>query len=250
MRGSSSVYFNNFSSSGEQDLLHDLIIESISIYGQDMIYMPRQLTNYDKLLGEDDQLKYTKTFQIVTYIDSIDGFSGDGNFASKFGLEIRDQINLIIAQRTFSEEIGSQTGQIRPNEGDIIFFPLNKKCFIIRFVDKFSMFYQLGTLPTWKLTLELFEYSNEIFDTGYPEIDILQEKFSSNIIDWAILDENSDYLTDESENILVVEKYNIESINLFADNNVLQLGTSNFPDGSDDFIDFTEKDPFSEGIGI
>lgn len=248
MRGSANFYFNNFASSGEQDLLHDLIIESISMYGQDMIYLPREVVNYDKLLGEDDQSKYTKAYQIVTYIDSIDGFSGDGNFASKFGLEIRDQINLIIAQRIFSEEVGSQTGQTRPNEGDLLFFPLNKKCFIIRFVDKFSMFYQLGTLPTWKLTLELFEYSNEIFDTGYADIDIIQEKFSSNIIDWALLDENGDYLTDESENILVVEKYNIETINPFADNNILQSGGINFPEGSDDFIDFTEKDPFSEGF--
>lgn len=247
MRGSSNFYFNNFSSSGEQDLLHDLIIESISIYGQDMFYIPREVVNYDKLLGEDDQSKYTKAYQIVTYIDSIDGFSGDGNFASKFGLEIRDQVNLVIAQRIFSEEVGSQTNQTRPNEGDLMYFPLNGKTFIIRFVDKFSMFYQLGTLPTWKLTLELFEYSNEIFDTGIPAIDNLQEKYSSNIIDWAILDENGDYLVDESDNILVVEKYNVESINLFADNNVLQSGSINFPEGSDDFIDFTERDPFSEG---
>jgi len=247
MRGSSNFYFNNFSSSGEQDLLHDLIIESISIYGQDMLYIPREVVNYDKLLGEDDQSKYTKSYQIVTYIDSIDGFSGDGRFISKFGLEIRDQVNLVIAQRVFAEEVGSQTGQSRPNEGDLMFFPLNRKTFIVRFVDKYSMFYQLGTLPTWKLTLELFEYSNEIFDTGIPDIDILQEKFSSNIIDWALLDENGDYLVDESENILVIEKYNIESINPFADNDVLQNGSINFPEGSDDFIDFTEKDPFSEG---
>lgn len=247
MRGSSSVYFNNFASSGEQNLLHDLIIESISIYGQDMLYIPREIVNYDNLRGEDDQSKYTKAIQIVTYIDSIDGFTGDGNFASKFGLEIRDQINLIIAQRIFTEVVGSETNQVRPNEGDLLFFPLNKKCFIIRYVDKFSMFYQLGTLPTWRLTLELFEYSNEIFDTGVADIDILQQKFSSNIIDWALLDENGDYLEDEDENVLVLEKYNLQSINPFADNDVLQTGSTNFPDGSDDFIDFSEKDPFSEG---
>jgi len=247
MRGSSNFYFNNFASSGEQDLLHDLIIESISIYGQDMLYLPREIVNYDNLLGEDDQSKYTKAIQIVTYIESIDGFSGDGRFISKFGLEIRDQINLVMSQRVFTEIVGSETGQVRPNEGDLLFFPLNKKCFVIRFVDKYSMFYQLGALPTWRITVELFEYSNEIFDTGYPEIDILQDKFSSNIIDWALLDENGDYLTDESENILVVEKYSVQSINPFADNDVLQTGTTNFPDGSDDFIDFSEKDPFSEG---
>ena len=80
MRGSSSVYFNNFASSGEQNLLHDLIIESISIHGQDMMYLPRKITNFDQLYTEDDSSEYTQALQVVMYIESIDGFTGDQRF--------------------------------------------------------------------------------------------------------------------------------------------------------------------------
>lgn len=246
MYGSSNFYFNNFASSGEQNLLHDLIIESISIYGQDVIYIPRRLTNFDQLLTEDDSSVYDRALQVVMYIDSVDGFTGDGNFMSKFGLQIRDQVSFVVSQRVFSDIIGSVTNQIRPNEGDLIYFPLNQKCFKIMFVDKFSMFYPLGTLPTWKFTCELFEYANEVFNTGIAEIDKLQLRYSTDILDYALMDENDNYLVDENSDYLVSEKYNLSIINPAADNDVIQYGGENFPEGSDDFVDFTEKNPFAE----
>jgi hypothetical protein len=246
MRGSSSVYFNNFASSGEQDLLHDLIIESISIYGQDVMYLPRKITNFDQLYTEDDSSEYTQALQVVMYIESVDGFTGDGNFMSKFGLQIRDQVTFVVSQRIFGENIGVVTNQQRPNEGDLIYFPLNNKCFKVMYVDKFSMFYPLGTLPTWKFTCELFEYSNEVFNTGFAEIDKLQKNYSTNIFDHALLDENDDYLTDENGDILVMENYNLSTTNPAADNDAIQYGTDNFGIGSDDFISFEEKNPFAE----
>ena len=246
MYGSSNFYFNNFASSGEQNLLHDLIIESISIYGQDVIYIPRRLTNFDQLLTEDDSSVYDQAIQVVMYIDSVDGFTGDGNFMSKFGLQIRDQVTFVVSQRVFSDIVGITTNQLRPNEGDLIYFPLNQKCFKVMYVDKFSMFYPLGTLPTWKFTCELFEYSNEVFNTGIAEIDKLQLRFSNDVLDYAIMDENSDYLVDENSDYLVVEKFNLSTVNLIADNDAIQYGSENFGVGSDDFIDFTEKNPFAE----
>lgn len=246
MYGSSNFYFNNFASSGEQNLLHDLIIESISIYGQDVIYIPRRLTNFDQLLTEDDSSVYDQAIQVVMYIESVDGFTGDGNFMSKFGLQIRDQVTFVVSQRVFSDIVGITTNQLRPNEGDLIYFPLNQKCFKVMYVDKFSMFYPLGTLPTWKFTCELFEYSNEIFNTGIAEIDKLQLRFSNDVLDYAIMDENGDYLVDENSNYLVVEKFNLSTVNLIADNDAIQYGSENFGVGSDDFIDFTEKNPFAE----
>lgn len=246
MYGSSNFYFNNFASSGEQNLLHDLIIESISIYGQDVIYIPRRLTNFDQLLTEDDSSVYDQAIQIVMYIESVDGFTGDGNFMSKFGLQIRDQVTFVVSQRVFSDIVGITTNQLRPNEGDLIYFPLNQKCFKVMYVDKFSMFYPLGTLPTWKFTCELFEYSNEVFNTGIAEIDKLQLRFSNDVLDYAIMDENGDYLVDENSDYLVVEKFNLSTVNLIADNDAIQYGSENFGVGSDDFIDFTEKNPFAE----
>ena len=212
-----------------------------------MYYIPRKVTNFDKLYTEDDQSVYDQTFLIEMYIKSIDGFTGDGNFLSKFGVEIRDQVTFSVAQRIFNQEIGVFTGQSRPNEGDLIYFPLNKKCFQIRYTNKFEMFYQLGGLQTWEMTCELFEYSNETINTGIAEIDALQTKMSTNILDYALKDENNAPLSDENKNILVTQKYVLENINPTADNSTIQQGSNNFPSGSDTFIDFSEQNPFTEG---
>lgn len=242
----SSVYFNNFQSSGEQGLIEDLIIEAIRIYGQDMYFIPRRIGNYDALYTADDQSVYDQTFLVEFYIKSIDGFTGDGNFMSKFGVEIRDQVVFSIAQRVFNQEVGIYTNQPRPNEGDLIYFPLNKKCFQIKYVNKFEMFYQLGALQTWEMTCELFEYSNEIINTGIAEIDRTQKNFSTNVLDYSLMDESFNYLQDEDANYLVTDAWNIEIIDPSAVNNTIANGSNNFPTGSNDFIDFSQQNPFAE----
>jgi len=235
-----NFFFNNFQSSQEQLLIENLIIESIKIYGEDMYYIPRQLNNYDSVYGADDQSSYIHAYPIELYIKSVNGFSGDGNFMSKFGLEIRDQVVFSIAQRRFNEDIASYNAQLRPNEGDLIYFPLNKKCFQIKFVSKFEMFYQLGALQTWELTCELFEYSNETINTGIPEIDILQKKFSTNQLDWTIKTESGDSIMTEDGNYIVLEGAILNKLLVAADNDEIQKE-------SDMFIDFSSNDPFSEG---
>lgn len=241
-----SVYFQNYNITGEQDLLHNLVMESIRIYGVDMYYIPRELGMYDKLYGEDASSQYNKAIMIEMYVKSVDGFTGDGNFMSKFGLEIRDQAVFSVAQRTFSQEVGIITSQTRPNEGDLIYFPLNDKCFKIMYVKKQEFFYPLGTLPTWEVTVELFEYANEKFNTGIAEIDRLQQNFSTDILAYALTDENGDYLLTEAGEYIVQESYDFSTINPAADNDPIQFGSNNFPFGSNDFVDFSEKNPFSE----
>ena len=236
-----NFFFNNFKQSQEQLLLESLIIEAIKIYGQDMYYIPRVIGNLDKLYTADDQSRYEQAFMVELYIKSVDGFTGDGNFMSKFGLEIRDKVVFSIAQRVFNEEIGVYTTQVRPNEGDIIYFPLNNKCFQIKYVNKFEMFYQLGALQTWELTCELFEYSNEVFNTGIPEIDRIQKIESTNILDYSIRDQNGVSLLDEQDNYIVTEQYNLETILGTGENDEIQRE-------SDTFVDFSVMDPFSEGI--
>lgn len=235
-----NFFFNNFKSSQEQLLLENLIIESIRIYGEDMWYIPRKLGNFDRLYTADDHSEYEQAFMIELYIKSVDGFAGDGNFMSKFGLEIRDQVVFSVAQRVFNQEIGVATNLVRPNEGDLIYFPLNKKCFQIKYTNKFEMFYQLGALQTWEMTCELFEYSNEIINTGIPEIDSLQLNLSTNILDYAIRDEQNMPLKDEANNFLVMERFNQESIVGTGENNVIQTE-------AEGFIDFSHMDPFAEG---
>lgn len=234
-----NFFFNNFQASQEQLLLEDLIIESIKIYGEDMYYIPRKLNNYDEVYGADDQSSYENAYPIEIYIKSIDGFGGDGTFMSKFGIEIRDQIVLSVAQRRFSEDVGEYSTQVRPNEGDLIFFPLNRKCFQIKYVNKQEMFYQLGALQTWEMTCELFEYSGERLNTGIPDIDSLQTKFSTNVYDWSIDTEDNYMLLTEDGDYLIQEKSSIEDLIPIAENDEIQME-------SDQFVDFTAYDPFSE----
>lgn len=237
-----NFFFNNFQASQEQLLLENLIIESIKIYGQDMYYIPRKLNKYDDVYGADDQSSYESAYPMEMYIKSVDGFTGDGEFMSKFGIEIRNQVIFSMAQRVFNEEVGEFTTQVRPNEGDLIFFPLNQKCFQIKYVNKFEMFYQLGALQTWEVTCELFEYSGELLNTGIPEIDILQKKYSTNVLDWGILTQDlpPSYILDEDGDYLILEGSSLNDLVPASDNDEIQKE-------SDLFIDFTSLDPFSDG---
>ena len=235
-----NFFFNNFQSSQEQLLIENLVIESIKIYGHDVYYIPRKLNNYDDVYGADDQSSYEVAYPIEMYIKSFDGFKGDGNFMSKFGLEIRDQVVFSMAQRIFNEEVGQYTTQVRPNEGDLIYFPLNKKCFQIKFTNKFEMFYQLGALQTWEVTCELFEYSGELLNTGIPEIDSLQQKFSTNILDWTINQQDGYEIKTEDGDYLILENASLNDLVMASDNDEIQAE-------SDLFVDFSASDPFSEG---
>ena len=162
-------YINNFESSPEQNLLHDILIESIKFYGTDVYWLPRKSSDtYDQILGEDTLSSFDIAHTVEMYIKSVEGFEGEGEFLSKFGLEIRDQITFTVAIRRF-EQIGS--GHPRPREGDLVYFPLNKKLFEIQFVEHESMFYPTGTLPVYDLRCELFIYNQQPINTGITEID-------------------------------------------------------------------------------
>jgi len=169
-----NTYFRNFDARNEQELLHSLVTESIQIYGHDVNYIPRTLVNTDTILGEDSISEYKDAYSIEMYIKSVDGFEGEGDLVSKFGLEIRDQIVFSVARRAFE---GLDIG-VRPKEGDLIYFPLTEKLFQIMFVEHETPFYQTGALPTFDLTCELFTYSDEKLDTGVEEVDVIEQKQS------------------------------------------------------------------------
>lgn len=228
----------------EQRLLEDLIVESIKIYGEDMYYVPRVLNNKDELYGADDQSSYDEAILVELYIKNVDGFGGDGNFMSKFGLEIRDQVTFTIAKRVFDEEVGAQRDFLRPREGDCIYFPLNNKIFQIKYVDNKPIYYQLGALQVYDLTCELFEYAGESFNTGIPQIDSIQTNLSLDLFDYGIQTEtygltDGFMLATEDGDLIANESFNIETIDPTADNDNIELEALNF-------MDFTERDPFSE----
>lgn len=235
-----NFYFNNFRSSSEQQLIEDLIIESIKIYGNDMFYLPRRYGNLDPVYTEDAASFYDRAYPIELYIKSVDGFQGDGDFLSKFGVQIRDRVTFTMARRIFSDEVGSNEGTTRPFEGDIIYFPLNKKLFKIMFVEHEAIFYQLGSLQTFDVICELFEYSGETFSTGIPEVDVLTKKYEFDFTDSGLLTETGDLLTDEQENLpILFENYSQK-------NDILDDGDM-FQQQANGFLDFTEIDPFAEG---
>ncbi len=169
-----SSYFRTFDAKNDQELLHSLVTESIQVTGYDVNYIPRTLVNEDTILGEDSISEYKDAYSVEMYIKSVDGFEGEGDLVSKFGLEVRDQIIFSMSRRAWE---GLDIG-VRPKEGDLIYFGLTSKLFQILFVEHETPFYQAGALPTFDLTCELFTYSDEAMDTGVNEIDVVEQKQS------------------------------------------------------------------------
>jgi hypothetical protein len=199
--------------------------------------------NKDEIYGEDSISKYNTQYMVEMYVKNVMGFQGEGDFMSKFNLQIRDQMTLTIARRTFFDEIGNVESIDRPQEGDLIYFPLNKKIFIVKFVEHEAIFYQMGSLQTYDLNCELWEYSNEILNTGINDIDKFQKDYSFDMGVYGLLTENGYVLKDEDGYDLIQEQYNFSTQvgDSFEDNEEIQSE-------ADNILDFSERDPFSEGV--
>jgi len=239
-----NFYFNNFENSMEQRLIEDLIIESIKIYGMEIFYMPRTIVNEDLLFSEDTLSTFDDAYPIEMYIKSVDGFEGDGDFLSKFGLEIRDAVTLTVARRRFSEEIedGETTKGIgRPAEGDLIYLPLNGKIFEVKFVEHESIFYQMGSLQVYDLRCELFEYSHEQLNTGIDVIDSIETAYSGDMNFYQLLLEDGGGLKFEDGSFIINDGYRIEDADNQANNEYYTTQTQTL-----NFVDWSESNPFGE----
>jgi len=216
-----NVFFQNYDYENTSQLFDDLVIESIQIHGMDMMYIARSLQAVDQILNEDDLSTFSAAYSAEMYVKSVDGFQGEGDFLSRFGLQIRDQAVFTIARRSFERHVTRQNADLsRPKEGDLIYLPLNKKFFKIMFVEHESVFYQTGALQVYDLKCELFEYSNERFVTGVEDIDMLFDDVNT-------------------EGVMTLEK--LGDIDPIAKNIF-------FEEEADGIIDFSETDPFSEII--
>lgn len=235
-----SLYFNNFKSSGEQTLIENLIIESIKIHGVDTYYIPRKIINKDSTFREQEFSEYGSAVEVEMYVKNIDGFEGEGEFLSSFGVEVREQITFSVALRVFEQEVGSVLKRDRPVESDIIWFPFTKALYTIKYVNKKPIFYQLGALQMYDLVCELFEYSNEVFNTGIDEIDKTYNAFLTTTDPYIVATESGTNLFTESSEEIYMEEYNIDVLDQTSQNNI-------FESEGLEFLDFTERDPFSEG---
>jgi hypothetical protein len=179
-----NVYFSH-GTRNEQYLIEDLIIESLRIYGNEFFYIPRTLVSKDNILGEDRLSEFKTSFPIEMYFENVDSMDGQGAFIQKFGLMMEQSATLVVARRRWDQLIGRYgvtTIPTRPNEGDLIYFPLTKGLFEIKFVKHQDPFYQLGKLYVYKLQIELFQYASERIDTGIAAVDAFEtlKTFTTN----------------------------------------------------------------------
>lgn len=175
-------YFKDYT--GEQNVIEDLTIEIIKTMGRDMLYIPREQYNKNTLFGEASY-KFGKSFPLEMYIASVAGFEGEGDIISKFGLEVRDKVTLVVSRKRFNKEIAEKyEGITRPREGDLIYFPLSKGLFEINFVEHENPFYQAGKLYTYLLTCELTTLNDDEIETGDSDIDIVNTETKTSLYEF------------------------------------------------------------------
>jgi len=167
-------------SPNEQRLVQELINEQLRIYGVEVIYIPRKFVRRETILREISSSKFDDNFALEAYVNNYEGYSGQGDILTKFGMSLKDDLSLIISKERFEDFIspfleteGDEEIVLasRPREGDLVYFPLGERLFEVKFVEHEQPFYQLGKLYVYELRCELFEYEDEVIDTSIDEID-------------------------------------------------------------------------------
>ena len=241
-----NVYFDTGTTS-EQRLYENLIIEQLRAFGHDVYYLPRKLVNEDTLFGEDRLSTFNDEYIIEMYLDNVEGFEGQKEMMTRFGLDMQDEATWVVSKRRFEQLISLDQNLIvnsRPNEGDLIYFPLAKKLFEISFVDHDDPFYQLSNLPVFKMRCRTFEYSSEALDTGVTAIDNIETSETLDALQYQFeleseTEAGTNYLITEDGDFIVQEEYNVDTIDTSADNTF-------FETQGDSILDFSEVNPFGE----
>ena len=274
-----NVYFDT-GTRPEQNLYEDLMIEQLKIYGQDVFYIPRTLVKEDELFGEDTLSKFGDAYLIEMYFENVEGYEGEKEIMSKFGLQMNEDATFVVARRRFEQLVSVDSNLIvktRPNEGDLVYFPKVKKIFEITFVDHDDPFYQVHNLPAFKLKCKTFEYSSEDLNTGIAEIDAIETDNSVDMLSFQITMEQSSSTTfnegielEDATGNLELETQTGGTDNVIGedetggDNVVLETGdyiiqeafvvdtidenamNDFFETQDDNIIDFTESNPFGD----
>ena len=241
-----SVYFDT-GTTAEQRLYENLIIEQLSVFGQDVYYLPRKLVNEDTLFDEDASSSFNDAYIIEMYLDNIEGYEGQKEMMTRFGLDMQDEATFVVSKRRFEQLISLDQNLIvssRPNEGDLIYYAKSKKLFEISFVDHDDPFYQLANLPVFKLRCRTFEYSHEDMATGISEIDDIETSQSLDALEYQVVletatESGTNYLITEDGDWIVSETYSVSTIDTSSD-------TDFFETQGDSILDFSEMNPFGE----
>ena len=165
----------------EQNLVQDLVDEQIKLFGSDVFYIPRVHLK-DKSLGEVIQSEFNQSYMIEMFLVNVEGFGAGAEFVSKFGLRITDEIQFVVSRRRWEQSANPALNLAvdgRPNEGDLIYFPLTEDLYEIKYVERENPFFQLGKQYFYQLTAELYEQGADKFDTGIDEVDDIEREFSN-----------------------------------------------------------------------
>ena len=165
-------------SQSEQRLTQDLINEHLKIFGVEVTYIPRKFVRKQTIIKEVQSSAFDDNFLLEAYVNTFEGYGGQGDIMTKFGVSLRDELTVTISKERFEDFISPFLSAdedyelaSRPREGDIIFFPLGARLFEVKFVEHEDPFYQLGKNYVYQLKCELFEYEDEVIDTGIDIID-------------------------------------------------------------------------------
>ena len=269
-----NVYFDTGTKT-EQHLYEDLMIEQLKIYGQDVFYIPRTLVKEDELFGEDTLSKFGDAYLIEMYFENVEGYEGEKEIMSKFGLQMNEDVTFTVSRRRFEQLVSHDSNLIvktRPNEGDLVYFPKVSKIFEITFVDKDDPFYQIHNLPAFKLKCKTFEYSGEDLDTGITEIDAIETDNSLDLLQFQMTLEQSGTFNegleledgtgnveqeDSTDNVIGENETGGESILLETGDYIIQEAivvdtidenamNDFFEREDDNIIDFSESNPFGD----
>ena len=249
-----NVYFDTGTTS-EQRLYEDLIVEQLKIYGQDVYYLPRKLANKDTIFGEDPASSFDDSYIIEMYVNNTDGYMGEQEIIKKFGLELRDDIKFTVSKLRWETLISNNSDlqtTLRPNEGDLVYFPTTKAFFEIQFVEHEQPFYQQSALPVYKLSCTKFEYSSERIDTGITSIDSVEDSLSTDTMNFQFSLENETGSFVLESSIGAVDYLINESFTMATQQPVDQgkafetAAGTNTSSTADDILDFSERNPFGE----
>tara|TARA_Y100000004_G_scaffold126944_1_gene142905 strand:- start:971 stop:2095 length:1125 start_codon:yes stop_codon:yes gene_type:complete len=181
-----SPYFPTYyqGDSDEQTLYQDLVDEQIKLFGSDIYYLPRTILK-DNTLDDIVYSKYQEQFQVEMLLSNVEGFGETSEFISKFGLRVTDEVKFRVSTRRWDEVVAANNPTLtvdgRPNEGDLLYFPLTKDLYEIKFVEREQPFYQFGKIQYYSMTAEIYEVGSDDFDTGVAEIDVVEEVYASAI---------------------------------------------------------------------
>jgi hypothetical protein len=226
-----SNYFDNFTTYGEQNLINELGIDYIKQRGIDIYYMPRSHVNIDELWLEDTLSQFTQATLIEVLIKNFQGWQGEGDLMSKFGISMADQITFSMMRSRWDDEFTNfQPTLIRPSEGDFIYLPMTHAIFEVKFVEHESVFYHTGTLTFYDIKCERVNYSNEKIATGVGDIDNIQTKFDFSTLSFNLEDGDGDNIIDGDGNIIIEGDYDIDNVDPIAQNGLFT------PDGLDFLI--------------